>query len=152
MSRISDIRDRLAKATPAPWAIETNDMVCGYVYSDDEFGSAICNCNMTGAGRRDINAINNADFIANAPSDIAFLLEQLEQNAEGYKIAEALSKQVSELQNEIEQKDAQILVMRNCDNCTKRCIRGPVGTELDVLDKSDDCKINGLNRWQMREG
>ena len=41
--------------------------------------------------------------------------------------------------------------MRNCDNCTKPCMRGPVETELTVLDRRDACRASGWSNWQRKQ-
>jgi hypothetical protein len=51
---------------------------------------------------------------------------------------------------EVRELREQNKAMRNCGNCAKPCMRGPVKSELDVLDRRDKCKGNGLSEWQYR--
>jgi len=69
---IEEIRNRLANITPGPWVVETDGTRVWHRGS----GGTICEVNFdhqTG----DHQPGEDQAFIANAPSDIAFLLEQL---------------------------------------------------------------------------
>lgn len=71
--RIEEIRARLAEITPGPWAVETDGARVWHMGS----GGTICEVNFdqqTG----DHQPGEDQAFIANAPSDIAYLLEQLD--------------------------------------------------------------------------
>ncbi len=70
--RIEEIRNRLAGITPGPWEVETDDACVWHLGS----GGTICTVNFdhqTG----DHQPGEDQAFIANAPSDIGFLLDQL---------------------------------------------------------------------------
>lgn len=83
--RIEQIRERLAKATPGPWKTEVDEIglcECPLCNGDGEVEYADINGNGWVAlaqtyGIGDMIE-HNADFIANAPTDIAFLLELVE--------------------------------------------------------------------------
>lgn len=70
--RIEEIRNRLAEITPGPWEPETGGPCVWHLGS----GDTICEVNFdhqTGEHQPG----EDQEFIASAPSDIAFLLEQL---------------------------------------------------------------------------
>ncbi len=77
---LKEIRERLGKATPGPWinSSERNSvMVSGPTGYSDEYGP--------GEGVLEMWDVNDADFIANSPADMQFLLDALEQSQEENK-------------------------------------------------------------------
>ena len=71
--RIEEIRNRLAEITPGPWEVEGGGGACVWHLGS---GDTICTVNFdhqTGEHQPG----EDQEFIASAPSDIAFLLEQL---------------------------------------------------------------------------
>ncbi|MBL4753615.1 MAG: hypothetical protein JKY52_08505 [Flavobacteriales bacterium] len=92
MSKLDEIKDRLAKATPGPWATDTVDYsegvtirtvkthrMEGGVYSGIEFPEVI----ISHGGRIDETYVeiskDNATFITNSPSDIQYLLDEVDR-------------------------------------------------------------------------
>lgn len=69
MSRLNEIRQRLEKATPGPWTIKHRQNVI----TSDGRGAT------TASGLDGDNERNeaNASLIANAPADLAYLLERV---------------------------------------------------------------------------
>lgn len=73
--RVEEIRDRLAKATPGPWEKEGKDF--------DFVVRTETNKYLKGYGIR--CGEKDADLIANAPQDLAYLLERCEKMREALK-------------------------------------------------------------------
>ena len=69
MTRIDEIRERLDKATPGPWEVDTDGSGGHGVFSDDEHMNPVC----LYAKSEDI------DLIANAPADLAWCLRKIER-------------------------------------------------------------------------
>jgi hypothetical protein len=65
-SKLAEIRERLKNATPGPWTYEENEGGIGYVVNATR---DVCEDPLPQDGR----------FIANAPTDISYLLTALEQ-------------------------------------------------------------------------
>lgn len=72
--RISEIKDRLEKATPGPWEADICETGSGVV-SDEGW---ICQLWYKTEEPME-NHICNADFIAHAPEDIRFLLDEIDR-------------------------------------------------------------------------
>lgn len=81
--RIVAIRKRLAAATPGPWEKQTYDAdACGVPIIGNNLGGlvAVSSCWPTEIDTDGSDRVTaNADLIAKAPSDLAFLLEQVER-------------------------------------------------------------------------
>lgn len=79
MTRIIEIKERLAAATPWPWTVFNDHPLhsAPVVCADGSFkgGIFVCACNTSA----DNSGIKDANLIANAPSDIAYLLERIEE-------------------------------------------------------------------------
>jgi hypothetical protein len=73
MTRIDDIRKRLEAATPGPW--EMNGSGPGYILEDATSGHAI-RCEVCPPEE---TIPIDYEFIANAPTDIAYLLRLVEE-------------------------------------------------------------------------
>ena len=79
MTRISEIRARLEAATPGPWKVDydkvfetdTDSCVTGIFSTSERIVETDFGCYQQKA--------NDAEFIAHASADIAWLLEQLER-------------------------------------------------------------------------
>lgn len=93
MDKLQEIKDRLSKITSTPWKglWRGNTVQSHYVWSRTE-NKNVCSGISLKTG--------NADFIANAPTDIKYLLDALEQAQDkietltyNYKAAEADLKQ-----------------------------------------------------------
>lgn len=75
--RVAEIAARLRRASVGPWTLD--ERFPNMVYCDDELGSRVADCNASHAMLlRDETMADNATFIANAPQDIAWLLEALD--------------------------------------------------------------------------
>jgi hypothetical protein len=74
MSRIDEIRKRLDAATPGPWVHATPWKGVRHVTQEGP------RCDwITCHGFQGTNRVEDGDFIANAPSDLAFLLAEVER-------------------------------------------------------------------------
>jgi len=77
MNRIQEIEDRLAKATPGPWAWATgwhcSDSGPTYVFSEGPRYQGTHSGSSIPDDHPQVDA--DADLIANAPADIAYLLD-----------------------------------------------------------------------------
>lgn len=75
-ARLAAIRERLSKTTPGPWTAEPN-----YETDCDEnpfrFGSWVCGAEDGVQVSERVESIADAEFIAHAPDDIAYLLSLL---------------------------------------------------------------------------
>ena len=76
--REAEIRARLTGATPGPWKYEwesagESDNFTASIYEDDYKGLLIGRCNQNGSHHGD------EEFIANAPADVAELLDELDR-------------------------------------------------------------------------
>lgn len=69
MTRIDEIRERLDKATPGSWEVDTDGSGGSGVFSDDEHMNPVC----LYAKSEDI------DLIANAPIDLTWCLGEIER-------------------------------------------------------------------------
>lgn len=75
--RIQQIRQRLNDATPGPWMVsETNDDHA-VIYVDGPADKSA-----TVLFQADWGSINDAQFVANAPTDLQYLLDLTEKQAE----------------------------------------------------------------------
>ena len=78
--RIKEIRERLGAATPGPWSVLDLSDETGTDYtvegSDVQIGP--------------VWALADAAFIANAPADIAYLLEQVERLERAFRDLESM--------------------------------------------------------------
>lgn len=72
MSKIEEIKDRLKKATEMPWVADGNQILQNK-YDKEDYRQVICKTTKHMGYEYDVQ------FIANAPSDIAYLLEQNER-------------------------------------------------------------------------
>jgi hypothetical protein len=79
MERINEIKARLEAATPGPW--ENDHANCVGVYKNEGWEFDICECESICTE----NANANADFIAHAPDDIAYLLAENERMRAEFK-------------------------------------------------------------------
>lgn len=82
MSRIDEIKARLAAVTPGPWHNYRfqSEKLCKQVASD-KYGSIANTCGTYWQGRkgdRNKQAVANAYFIANSVEDLVFLLDVVE--------------------------------------------------------------------------
>lgn len=68
MTRIDEIRERLDKATPGPWEVDTDGSGGSGIFFDDEHMKPVCLYAKSG----------DADLIANAPADLAWCLAKLD--------------------------------------------------------------------------
>lgn len=85
--RIEEIRERLGKATPGPWEVEAMDAghsryEMNVWITEKSAGDVVCD--MDGLARShnekyDDDGYDDAAFIANAPADVAFLLDEVER-------------------------------------------------------------------------
>lgn len=75
--RIEQIKIRLAEATPGPWEIDGGDGIC-YLHGPRSVDDSFIRTDL----RRD------AEFVASAPGDIAYLLAKVER-LEAAQIARA---------------------------------------------------------------
>ena len=81
--RVGEIEARLAAATPGPWNVYRNDReVNMWVLSGD--GSLECNLGYLGNRPE-----NDAEFIAAAPADVAYLLAELRKAHEALLLHES---------------------------------------------------------------
>lgn len=95
--RLKEIQDRVDKATDGPWIVSSEDIcecpLCegeGEVVSADIDGDGWTALAQTyGIGSM---VFNNAQFIANAPSDIKFLLSALQEAQAEIKILKELNE------------------------------------------------------------
>ncbi len=76
--REAEIRARLAGATPGPWKYEwesagESDNFTASIYEDDYKGLLVGRCNQNGSHHGD------EEFIANAPADVAELLDEVDR-------------------------------------------------------------------------
>lgn len=74
-TRLAAIRERLEAATPGPWHVN-NDDGYWYIYGPDNF-QIHDQFNTSGNAEGRAMAVANAALIANAPSDLAYLLDAL---------------------------------------------------------------------------
>lgn len=75
MPDLDAIKTRLAAATPGPWTpTKQDDIAGGQVYGAD----GLVVCEMTFARPEDVSDAN-ADFIGNAPADLAALVAEVER-------------------------------------------------------------------------
>ena len=97
--RIAEIENRLNAATPGSWA--TNGMDAGHskyemnIWVESENGDFICD--MDGLTRSDNEKANDdgsadSNFIAHAPSDVAYLLAELRKRDEALARVKALAE------------------------------------------------------------
>lgn len=122
MNRNKEIRQRLESATPGPWEADVyGEYVWEAKHKSD--GSMIAEMrgwgHLTGTQKLDDEAaaqvqLANAEFIANAPSDIAYLLERVEQ----------LEKE----------RNSAIYQMRGSDNPCQFCYYAVDGEQVFCLD------------------
>lgn len=79
--RIEQIRERLEAATPGPWVKDpsTGGPDCGFIYSPD--GDPVCQVFSNGycVERQEEYGEFDVELIAHAPSDIAYLLSELDR-------------------------------------------------------------------------
>ena len=95
--RLKEIRDRLEKATPGPW--EPHGLHVALVSEK----KPICLISdWVGFDK----ALNNIDFIANSPSDIQFLLDEVDAYKKG---AEALHRGLDEHMEEIKRLEKKVV-------------------------------------------
>lgn len=59
-----------------------------------------------------------------------------------------IRQDVMDLLAEVRRLQMEAIKLRNCNNCKKPCMKGPVETELTVLDRMDNCKANGRSKWE----
>ncbi len=85
MDRIEEIRERLSKATPGPWEYVLEENIATHYKYKDGKHSANWIAEIDHMNREDIDwdgrseqAHADADLIANAPTDIAYLLGLIE--------------------------------------------------------------------------
>lgn len=87
MTRLEEIKARLAAATPGPWKVDEGNwaverrqnrsFVCGIAdIPDSEFQNA----------RSEVDPYKNGEFIANAPSDIEWLIKRVARLEEALKL------------------------------------------------------------------
>ena len=87
--RVGEIEARLSAASDWPWAIDADDFDGYAVFMDDgiTWGRAyVCN----GLNQGEYEGKTDAEFIANAPADVAFLLAELRKAHEALARVEAL--------------------------------------------------------------
>ena len=95
-AREAEIAERLKGISPAPW--QTDPRFHGKVYCDDSLGSMVADCSSAYTlAVSHLTEEANAAFIANAPSDLSYLLaevsilrerletEKLNERAAGYR-------------------------------------------------------------------
>lgn len=102
--RVVEIRERLGKATKGPWTVLAQTYGCGDMIK------------------------YNADFIQNAPTDIAYLLQD---NAD--------------LRAEIQKRDEQIKQLKNPMNCRNGFDHFRRGWECDL---DYDCDCGNCSEWE----
>ena len=77
--RIQGIRDRLAKATPGPWARDPYDRASCQVIAR---GNEVIAYHHRHERQIDSRVVANYELMAAAPSDIGFLLSEIERLTE----------------------------------------------------------------------
>lgn len=78
-ARLQEVRDRASKITPAPWHLVNGNEIHDRETKFNDNGGRIGETPNLVAIEKFPNGSANADFIANSPADIQFLLDALEQ-------------------------------------------------------------------------
>ena len=75
MPNLAEIRERWAKGTPGPWEVNDRREIGMFIFKRDKTVGNFVRVYKD----KNIDSIANADKIANAPTDIAFLLAEVER-------------------------------------------------------------------------
>lgn len=83
--RVGEIQERLSAATPGPWQVDEGEI------RDEDFGNVVGTIWPHGVPTRQLKLNpTDAEFIANAPADVAYLLAQLQTRDEKLARVEVL--------------------------------------------------------------
>ena len=82
MTRIEEIQSRLAKAEPGPWFLDSDGVSIYYVFHNGDTLDRDRLAESSGA---------DAEFIANAPTDLAYLLTELRKRDDALMAGLALA-------------------------------------------------------------
>ena len=100
-ARIKEIQDRVDKATPAPWMYLFGDEIIYEKLEDGCRGLPIARAALG-------NHYNNAQFIANAPDDIEFLLAALEEAQDRNKQQIEIKNNLATLYSQSQERERQL--------------------------------------------
>ena len=99
--RVGEIEARLAAATPGPWEVRTDDLTDDVdVVHDQEHVSFVASC----GHKAQPGIYADAEFIANAPADVAYLLAELRKAHEALGRVEGVATDLATRGTAIEAK------------------------------------------------